>query len=169
MPQSLIILIDKLSQPCDLFGSRFFIIAKMSVSLISKDKRWFSGFRQKGGKELLFSRGLHWEAQNLLKRLAFSKKFGIILLLTNKGGIIGVVLLFTKQLIIFQYVLGSVEGSISFWLNWLMYLSFASKTVFMHSFDNAVIWSWSLFPLSKYFLVSFPRFFSSFFWNQSSK
>ena len=68
-------------------------------------------------RKLLFSRWVHWEAKNLLKRFAFSEKFEIILLLTNKGGIIGVFLLFTKQLIIFQYVLGSVEGSISFWLN----------------------------------------------------
>ena len=58
LPQSLIILIDKLSQPCDLFGSRFFIIAKMSVSLISRDERDFSVYGQKGGKELLFSRGV---------------------------------------------------------------------------------------------------------------
>ena len=48
-------LIDKLSQSCDLFGSRFFIIAKMSVSLDSRDERDFSVFRPKGGKELLFS------------------------------------------------------------------------------------------------------------------
>ena len=159
LSESLIILIDKLSQPCDLFGSRFFIIAKMSASLISRDERYFSVFRQKGSKELLFSRGVHWEAKFFLKRLAFSEKFEIILLLTNKGGIIGVFLLFTKRLIIFQYVLGSVEGSISFWLNWLMHFYFASEIVFVHLFDNALTWtkSESFLPPLKYFLVNFTR------------
>ena len=57
----------------------------MSVSLISRDERDFSVFRQKGGKDLLFCRGMHWEAKNLLKRFAFSEKFEIILSLTNKG------------------------------------------------------------------------------------
>ena len=86
----------------------------MSVSLISRDERDLYVFRKKGGKELLFSRMVYWEAKNLLKRLAFSEKFEIIILLANKGGIIGVFLLFAKRLFIFQYVLGSVEGSISF-------------------------------------------------------
>ena len=42
LPEILIILIDKGFQPCDLFGSRFFIIAKISVSYISGDERDFS-------------------------------------------------------------------------------------------------------------------------------
>ena len=79
-----------------------------------KDNFLFLGKKEVNGKELLFSRGVHWEAKNLLKRLAFSEKFETILLLTNKGGIIGVFLLFTKRLIIFQYVLCSVERLISF-------------------------------------------------------
>ena len=51
LPESLIILINKLSHICDLLGSRFFIIAKMSGSLISRDEINFSVFRQNGGKE----------------------------------------------------------------------------------------------------------------------
>ena len=143
----------------------------MSVSLISRDERDVSVYGQKGGKELLFSRGVLWQAKNLLKRLTFSEKFEIYLLLTHEGGIIGVFLLFTKGLIIFQYVLGSVKGSISFWLNWLMYFSLASKVVFVHSFDNALIWTKSepFFPPLKYFLLNFARSFILFFWNQSSK
>ena len=47
----------------------------MSDSIISRDEREISVFRQKGGKELLFSRGVHWEAKNILKILAFSEKF----------------------------------------------------------------------------------------------
>ena len=43
LTRSLVILIDKLSQPRDLFGSRFFIIAKMSASLMSRNERDFSG------------------------------------------------------------------------------------------------------------------------------
>ena len=35
----------------------------MSVSLISRDESDFSVFRQKGGKELLFSREVHGEAK----------------------------------------------------------------------------------------------------------
>ena len=95
----------------------------MSDSIISRDEREISVFRQKGGKELLFSRGVHWEAKNILKILAFSEKFekifynNIIVLYNNKRGIIGVFLLCTKLLIIFQYILGSVEGLLSFWLN----------------------------------------------------
>ena len=104
----------------------------MSVSLDSRDERDFSVFRPKGGKELLFSRGVHWEVKHLLKRLAFSEKFEIILSLTNNGGIIGVFLLSTD-------VLGSVEGSLSFWPSCSMYFSFACKTAFVYSFDNAVI------------------------------
>ena len=46
--------------------------------------------------------------------------------------LLGIVLLLTKRLIIFQYVLGSVEKSLSFLLNCLMYFSFASKFVFVH-------------------------------------
>ena len=68
LPQSLIILIDKLSEPCDLFGSRFFIIAKMS--LISRDEKG-----KKEVKSYYFPEGC-------------TEKFEIILLLTNKGGII---------------------------------------------------------------------------------
>ena len=70
----------------------------MSVSFISRDERDLFAFRQKRSEELLFPRGVHWEAKKILKRLAFSEKFEIILLLTNKGGIISVFLLFTKRL-----------------------------------------------------------------------
>ena len=131
----------------------------------SRDERDLSVFRQEGGKELLFSKGVHWKAKNLWKRLTFSEKFEMILLLTNKGGIIDVFLLFTKRLVIFQYVLGYVEGSIRFWLSRLMYFFFASRIDFVHSFDNALIWTMSvlfLLPL-KYLLVNFTRSFALFF------
>ena len=68
MPQSLISLIDKLSQPCDLFGSRFVIIAKMSVTLISRDERDFSIFSRKKVTGHYFQRGA-LRNKYLLKRL----------------------------------------------------------------------------------------------------
>ena len=144
--QSLIILTDKLSQPCDFFGSRFFIVAPISISLISKDKIYFFVFRQRGDKELSFSREVHWEAKNLLNKLVFSE-----LSLSNNGGIRGVLLLFTKRLIVFQYVLGSVEGSLSVWPSCIMYFSFASEIVGTKT--N------SFLPHLKIFLSSFHTFF----------
>ena len=133
-------------------------------------KRWkrIFYFWQKEGKGPLFSKGVLWEV-NIYWRDCFccffsTEKFEIILLLTNNGGIIGVFLLFTKWSIIFQYVVGSVKGSPSFWLNCLIYFSFVSKIFVGHSFDAAVFWTKSnfLLPLLKYFLVNFACSFSLF-------
>ena len=96
-------------------------------------KETFLFLGKKEVKSYYFPEGCTEKQKELLKRLAFSEKPEIILSLTNKGGVF---LLFTKRLIFFQCVLGSVEVSLSFLLNCLMYLSFASKIVFVHSFDN---------------------------------
>ena len=47
----------------------------MSVLLVSRDEKDFSAFRQKGGKNLIISRGVQWEVKKLLKKLAFSDNF----------------------------------------------------------------------------------------------
>ena len=89
-------------------------------------------FREKGGKELLLSKRVHWEANNLSKKLAFSEQFEIILSVTKNGGILDVSWFSTKRSTIFQYVLGSIEGPLSFWLNYIMYFSFATEIIFVH-------------------------------------
>ena len=76
----------------------------MSDSLLPRDERDFSVFRLKGGKELVFSQ------RGALRSKKFIEEIGLFRI----GGIIVIFLLFTKRLIILQYTLGSVEGSLSF-------------------------------------------------------
>ena len=84
----------------------------MSVSLISRDERNFFLFLDKKEvKSYYFPKGCTDRQKKILKGLAFPEKFEIILLLTKKGGLLVVFLLFTKRLIIFQYVLGSVDSA----------------------------------------------------------
>ena len=68
----------------------------------------------RGGKVLAFDNGVHYDAKNLLKSLAFFEKFEIISPFTNRGGIEGIFLLLKKRFNIFQYVLGAVSRLLSF-------------------------------------------------------
>ena len=77
----------------------------------------------RGGKVLVFHKGVHCDAKNLLKSLAFFEKFGIISLFTNTGGTEGIFLVLKIRFNIFQYVLGAVSLLLSFFLNSLIYFS----------------------------------------------
>ena len=66
-----IILIDVLSQPWDLLGFRFLIIAKMSSSLIFNNERVSSVLRSKVGRLFEFCNRVHGDAKHLLKIHAF--------------------------------------------------------------------------------------------------
>ena len=129
------ILIDSLSQPCDLFEFRLFIMDRISSSLIFNDESRLSVLMVRGGKVLVFDNGVHCDAKNLLKSSAFFEKFEIISPFTNRGGIEGIFLLLRKRFNIFQYVLGAVSGLLSFLLNSLIYFSLAAKIILVHSFD----------------------------------
>ena len=96
------ILIDSLSQTCDLFEFRLFIMDRISSSLIFNDESRLSVLMVRGGKVLVFDNGVHCDAKNLLKSSAFFEKFEIISPFTNRGGIEGIFLLLKKQFNIFQ-------------------------------------------------------------------
>ena len=66
-----IILIDSLSQPCDLFEFRFFIMDRISSSFIFNDESRLFVMMVRGGKVLVFDNGVHCDAKNLLKSSAF--------------------------------------------------------------------------------------------------
>ena len=123
------ILIDSLSQTCDLFEFRLFIMDRISSSLIFNDESRLSVLMVRGGKVLVFDNGVHCDAKNLLKSSAFFEKFEIISPFTNRGGIEGIFLLLRKRFNIFQYVLGAVSGLLSFLLNSLIYFSLAAKII----------------------------------------
>ena len=103
-------LTDSLSQPCDLFEFRLFIIDRISSSLIFNDESRLSVLMVRGGKVLVFDNGVHCDAKNLLKSSAFFEKFEIISPFTNRGGIEGIFLLLKKRFNIFQCILGAVSG-----------------------------------------------------------
>ena len=142
-----IILIDSLSQPCDLFEFRLFIIDRISSSFIFNDESRLSVLMVRGGKVLVFNNGVHCDAKNLLKSLAFFEKFEIISPFTKRGGIEGIFLLLKKRFNIFQYVLGAVSGLLSFLLSSLIYFSLAAKIISVHSFDLVSAFSKSVFFL----------------------
>ena len=93
---------------------------RISSSLIFSDKSRLSVVMVRGGKVLSFDNGVHCDAKNL-KKLGFFQKIEIISPFTNRGGIEGIFLLLKKQFNIFQYVLGTVSGLLSFLLNSLIY------------------------------------------------
>ena len=107
------ILIDSLSQTCDLFEFRLFIMDRISSSLIFNDKSRLSVLMVRGGKVLVFDIGVQCDAKNFLKSLAFFEKFEIISPFTDKGGIEGIFLLLKKRFNIFQNVSGTVSGLLS--------------------------------------------------------
>ena len=93
---------------------------RISSSLIFSDKSRLSVVMVRGGKVLSFDNGVHCDAKKL-KKLGFFQKIEIISPFTNRGGIEGIFLLLKKQFNIFQYVLGTVSGLLSFLLNSLIY------------------------------------------------
>ena len=126
---------DSLSQPCDLFKFRFFIIGRISYSFIFNDESLLSVLMVRGGKVLVFDNDVHCDAKNLLKSSAFFENFEIISPFTNRGGIEVILLLLKKRFNILQYVLGAVSGLLSFLLNSLIYFSLAAKIISWDSFD----------------------------------
>ena len=71
------------------------------------------------GNELSFAIGVHFEAKNSLKSLAFSLKSATSLLPAFNGGINGIFWPLKKVFKIDQYVLKFVDGLINFWVNLL--------------------------------------------------
>ena len=140
-----------MSQPCDLFEFRLFIMERISSSLIFNDESRLSVLMVRGGKVLVFDNGVHCDAKNLLKSSAFFEKFEIISPFTNRVGIEGIFLLLKNRFNIFQYVLGTVSGLLRFLLNSLIYFSFAAKIILVHSFHLASAFSKSVF----FFLLPF--------------
>ena len=140
-----------MSQPCDLFEFRLFIMERISSSLIFNDESRLSVLMVRGGKVLVFDNGVHCDAKNLLKSSAFFEKFEIISPFTNRVGIEGIFLLLKNRFNIFQYVLGTVSGLLRFLLNSLIYFSFAAKIILVHSFHLACAFSKSVF----FFLLPF--------------
>ena len=51
------------------------------------------------------------------------------------GGIEGIFSLLKKRFNVFQYILGTVSGFLSFLLNSLIYFSLAAKIILVHLFD----------------------------------
>ena len=90
------ILIDSLSQSCDLFEFRLFIIERISPSFIFNGESLLSALMVRGGEILVLDNGVHCDAKNLLKSSAFFEKFEIVLPFTNRRGVEGIFLLFKK-------------------------------------------------------------------------
>ena len=65
------ILIDSLSQPCDLIEFKLFIIERISSLLIFNDESSLFVLMVRGGKVFVFDNGIHCDAKNLLKSLFF--------------------------------------------------------------------------------------------------
>ena len=103
-PQICIIFIEILSQSCALFALKVFMISDISFWLTGKEliltfilyANWSSVFP-------LFICA-HIDAKKSLERLAFTQKSEIDLLLTSKGGIDGIFLLYKNWFNIDQYL-----------------------------------------------------------------
>ena len=102
VPQSLIILADIPSGPWAFLMSRFNKSSLISSSVTKKDVSDSSVRVVKSGSVLEFSKGVHWSAKYLLKRLAFSLQSVMYSLLAKRGGILGSLHLFRKLFRILQ-------------------------------------------------------------------
>ena len=69
--QIFIILIEILSNPCDLLESSDFIIDSISLFVTRKEFILVLVLYKRGGNTLLFFIGVHIETKKLLKRFAF--------------------------------------------------------------------------------------------------
>ena len=112
-PQISIIFIEILSQPCVFFVSKVFVISEISFLLSQKELILTLVLYADYFSVLPLFIGVHIDVKKSLKRLAFTRKSEINLLLTSKGGIDGIFLLYENQFNIDQYVLGAALGSLS--------------------------------------------------------
>ena len=112
------ILIDSLSQTCDLFEFRLFIMDRISSSLIFNDESRISVLMIRRGKAVVFDNGVHCDAKNLFKISAFLSAFNSLIYFS----------LAAKIILVHSFDL----------------VSAFSKSVFFYHSYNIVLLNWSV-------------------------